>query len=172
MEPLNPVLARELASIYYAPLVLVHMVYSRSQIGYPLNGFGFLSAADQKHPLLGSIWASSVFEGRAPEDEALLVFYIGGAKYPGILKWQERDFLALIRKEAAPVLNITGDPKKYWIKKYERAIPQYFLGHQQKIATIEKEAAKIKGLYLTGNYFTGVSLGDTAEHAKKVAAGI
>ncbi|MDP2599347.1 MAG: protoporphyrinogen oxidase, partial [Deltaproteobacteria bacterium] len=164
-----PVLARELSSIYYAPLILVHAAYSRSQVGHPLNGFGFLSGADQKHPLLGSIWDSSVFEGRAPADEALLTFFIGGAKHPGVLKWQERDFLALIRKVAAPVLKINGDPKKVWIKKYERAIPQYFLGHREKMETIEKEAAKIKGLHLTGNYFTGVSLGDTARHAEKIA---
>ncbi len=169
LRPFSEVLFQELASIYYAPIVLVHAAYSRNQIGHPLNGFGFLSAAGETHPLLGSIWASSVFEGRSPKEDVLLTFYFGGAKYPEAINWPDEKYLEVIQKIANPVLKISGDCKKYWIQKHEKAIPQYFLGHQKKIETIEKETSKIKGLHLVGNYFSGVSLDEAASHAKKIA---
>lgn len=175
LRPLDAEAAGLLDSIPYAPLALIHLVYKKNQIQNPLKGFGFLSVKSPE-PLLGAIWASAIFPNRAPEDEVLLSCFLGGALHPEVLTMRDSECLACVKKTLASCLGIRGEPIHLWIKRYEKAIPQYELGHGAKIKTIlerlQRTGRKSGPIFLAGNYLAGVSLGETAEHAKKVAEGI
>ena len=168
VKVLNPILSRELETIHYASLTVVHVVYNKDSIRHPLNGFGYLSAEKSDNPVLGSIFASSIFPGRAPSNETVLSFFVGGEKYPTVVQKSDEELCQMVLNEGKRVLGFSGEPKYFWLQRYDKAIPQYRVGHLEKIRKIIQEVRKTNGLYLAGNYFGGVSLEDTARCSEKV----
>ena len=170
LQHLNPALAGLLQGIPSAPITLVHVVYRKDQVARPLDGFGFLSVRNSKSPMLGSIWGSVIFPERAPKEEVLLSYFLGGARHPKIAERSDADCLELVEQTGREVLGIREKSAHHWICRYERAIPQYLLGHKAKVEKISHLAQKTGPVFLAGNYLTGVSLEETAQCAEKVAA--
>ncbi len=169
LSPLSAPLAEHLRAIPYAPLVMVHTVFTRAQLARPLEGFGFLATRGSLPPILGSIWASSIFPSRAPADEVLVTWFLGGMIYPEAIDLSDGQILAHVSHCAQTILGIADAPHRHWIIRYPQAIPQYHIGHAQRIATITQTAAQLGPLHLAGNYLHGVSVDDVALHATRVA---
>lgn len=161
--------ATALASIEYAPLAVVSLGYPMSAMGRSLDGFGFLIPRSEKLRTLGTVWNSCLFPNRAPEGHAMLTSFIGGATDPQAVTLASEELASLAHKEIAPLLQIRQVPAFSNVTVYPRALPQYNLGHSERVAAIEKSSARLPTLWFAGNYLHGPAIGACVEQAQSVA---
>ena len=159
LAPCSKPLASALAGIPYAPIAVVNQGYRRQDVGHALNGFGFLVPRTEKLRTLGVIWNSSLFPGRCPEGTVETTSFLGGATDPSILEMDDIQIGNQIHKEIARVLQITAPPIFQRVWRHMHALPQYNLGHMQKVAAISDELRNLPGLFIAGNYLDGPSIG-------------
>ena len=164
-----PEFSAQFARIEYAPVAVVSMGFRRGQIGHPLKGFGFLVPREEGLRSLGTVWNSSLFPNRAPEGTVNLTSFAGGATDPALLNLHESEILRMVARELAGVLQITGEPLVARVHRVPRALPQYNLGHDARLAPLRHLAASVPGLFLAGNYLDGPSIGACVERALRVA---
>lgn len=169
VAPLSDELRRLLEEVYYPPLSIICLSYDEAAIKTPLDGFGFLVPPSERMSILGCVWNSSLFKGRAPEGKALLTVFIGGARNPAGARLPDAEMVSLAHSELQKILGISSEPHLVAITRWERAIPQYNVGHAARVRRIEALLKNIPGLYLAGNYLHGVSTGDCIKEAGRVA---
>jgi len=160
-------LADALAAIPYTSMTVVCTAYDQAAVGNKLNGFGFLIPRTQGRRILGCIWTSTLFPGRAPHGKILLRTMIGGATDPDAVKLDDEAMLDVIRKELFPILDIKSDPVLHRIFRWEKAIPQYTFGHQVRVRAIEAAEERHPGLRFAGNAYRGVGINDCVVSALK-----
>lgn len=159
----------KLGEIEFAPVAVVSLGYARTHVQHSLEGFGFLIPRSCGLRTLGTVWNSSLFPGRAPTGQALLTSFVGGATDPEVVTLSPEQLAALVHKEIAPVLGILQPPTFFNVTTDARALPQYNLGHADRLAELEKLRAQHSGLRLVGNYLRGPSIGACVEEALAVA---
>jgi protoporphyrinogen/coproporphyrinogen III oxidase len=152
-----------LGGIEYAPVAVVSLGYRREDVGYSLDGFGFLVPRSSGLRVLGSVWNSSLFPERAPAGHALLTSFVGGAKDPSAAELSSGDLVALAHREVAPILQIRAAPVLSHVQVYRRALPQYSIGHAERLMALERLRNDLPGLFLVGNYFRGPAIGNCVE---------
>ncbi len=173
LEPLEPQAAAALRAIEYAPVAQVALAYPRASIGVPLDGFGFLACRDEGVRVLGAVWNSSIFSGRAPDDELLCTAFLGGATDRAIGELDDEHLARVAHADLTGIMRISQTkPKVVSGFRWERAIPQYTLGHEERLAVIELAVSRIPGLRLAGNYLRGVSVPDCIRRANEIAAAL
>ena len=155
--------------IEYAPVAVVSACYHREQIQRPPDGFGFLVPRSEGLRVLGTVFNSSLFAGRAPEGMASFTSFAGGATDPNFCEMTEEEIANIVGAEVARVLGITGAPVLTNVQRYARALPQYNLGHTEIVKSLEGLAAAMPGLFLAGNYLSGPSIGSCVEQANRTA---
>ncbi len=165
----HPVLASTLSPIEYATLAVVSLSYPKSAISHSLNGFGFLIPRSSGLRTLGSVWNSSLFPGRATDAHALFTSFIGGATDPQAVTLPTDELVSQVHKEIAPLLKISKSPTFSSVTLYQRALPQYNLGHSERLASLQKCKAELPGLWFAGNYLRGPAIGACIEQALAVA---
>jgi oxygen-dependent protoporphyrinogen oxidase len=154
---------RAISEIPYAPVDVVCLGFERAQVDHDLAGFGFLVAPGETLGILGCLWESSLFPGRAPEGQVLLRVMLGG-QLPddGVVP----QALAAVRR----ALGVHGQPLLAHLFRHRRAIPQYTIGHLARVATADAIERDLPGLFLTGNALRGVGVNDCAREAERTAA--
>ena len=176
MHPLSEPAAANLMQIEYVPAVIVYTGMDRRKIRHPLDGFGFLIPSKESmsrgYNILGAIWSSSIFPGRAPDGKAAFTNILGGARKTNILEYNDNELIEMTLRDLRSILHIETKPEFVQVIRHSRAIPQYNIGHQGRIHSIEKGLLNIPGLYLAGNYLNGVSVGHCISEATKLAAKI
>ena len=155
--------------IEYAPVAVVAAGYRREQVAHPAQGFGFLVPRTEGITLLGTVWNSYLFPGRAPQGTIICTSFAGGAMNPGLLDKSEPQIAEIVGGEVARVLGITGAPVTQCVQCIPRALPQYNLGHAKIIAPLAALRSAAPGLFLAGNYLTGPSIGACIEQANRTA---
>jgi oxygen-dependent protoporphyrinogen oxidase len=155
--------------IEYAPVAVVSAGYRRDQIEESINGFGFLVPRSEKLRVLGTVFSSSLFAGRAPEGMACFTSFAGGATDPSLCDLSDDEIANTICGEVAGVLRISGKPTITDVHRYPRALPQYNLGHFEAVAQLGTLTSAIPGLFLAGNYLSGPSIGSCVEQANQTA---
>jgi len=169
-------LSEEFAPIFsrvaYAPVAVVSKCYRREQIQRPPEGFGFLVPRAEGLRVLGTVFNSSLFAGRAPEGMDCFTSFAGGTTDPGFCDLSEADIRETICAEVARVLGITGKPVATNVHCYAHALPQYNLGHSQTVKSLEAHMAAIPGLFLAGNYLSGPSVCACVEQADRTAEAV
>lgn len=163
VRAVSPHLADTLSGIPYAPVAVVCAGYDRQQIANPLEGFGFLVPRSENVRTLGTVWNSSLFPGRAPENSVLLTSFIGGATDLEIIHHSESEIAQIVHAENHRIVDIAGNPTATRVWKYERALPQYNLGHGHIVESIRAAERSTPGLFFAGNYLEGPSLGKCLE---------
>jgi protoporphyrinogen/coproporphyrinogen III oxidase len=158
-----------LSEIESAPVAEVALGYEKQQIVAPFEGFGFLVPRRESLRVLGTVWNSSLFPGRAPEGAALMTSFVGGALDPNAAFLDPKTLVEIVHTEVARVMGIAGRPVFQSVKQYARALPQYNLGHAARIEAIERICAGFPGLWLAGNYFEGPAMGACVKRAARVA---
>lgn len=172
LQEIAPAASAPLQQISYAPAAVVSLGYKREQSRHSLAGFGFLAPRSSKIRTLGTVWNSSLFPGRAPQSHVLLTSFIGGATDPSAVALLQEELAALVHREIAPILKISGDPAVARVTRYVSAIPQYNLGHVDRLKSIQDAVAPIPGLWVIGNYWKGPAIGACVENALAVADAI
>ncbi len=169
LEDLAPDIASELKSVPYPSLSICCLGYKRDQIKHDLNGFGFLVPSRERRNILGTLWDASIFPERAPEGYVLLRSMIGGARNSELALLPEERMVDLVRSDLKDVMGINVAPDFVRVYKHEQAIPQYVVGHRQRLETINQLLVNHPNLYLTGNAYKGVSLNDCVANAYALA---
>lgn len=161
LASLLPTVSAELNSIPYPPVACVVLAYPLEAVRGTLQGFGDLIPRGQGIRTLGTIWSSTLFEGRSPQGWCTLTSFIGGATDPEIARLDEEAIAEQVHRDVRRVL-LKDDiaPKVLAVNLWRQAIPQYNLGHRRRLAEIEHRLQQLPGLYLCSNYLDGVSLGD------------
>ena len=162
-------LAAKLRRIKYASTATLNFVYERSAISHPLDGFGFVVPFIEKRSLLACTFSSVKFSGRAPGNHVLLRAFAGGALQPEIFALDESEMAARIEADLRELLGITGKPLFTEVAKWERSMPQYEVGHLDRVNEIENEARKIPGLALAGNSYSGAGIPDCIRSGQAAA---
>jgi oxygen-dependent protoporphyrinogen oxidase len=152
-----------LAGIEYAPVAVVALGYRQEDVSHSLGGFGFLAPRSSGLRLLGSVWSSSLFPNRAPSGHVLLTSFVGGATDPAATALPPEDLVNLVHRELAPLLQIRAPALFSHVQIYRRALPQYNLGHGERLSALEKLRANVPGLFLVGNYLRGPAIGTCVE---------
>jgi protoporphyrinogen/coproporphyrinogen III oxidase len=155
--------------IEYAPVAVVSACYRREQMQQPADGFGFLVPRAEGLRVLGTVFNSSLFAGRAPEGMVCFSSFAGGATDPKLFDLGDDEITETICAEVVRVLGISGKPVATNLHRYTRALPQYNLGHTQIIRSLETLTAGTPGLFLAGNYLSGPSIGSCVEQAERTA---
>jgi len=165
----DPALGATLAEIPYSPLVVVCLGYPRAQVPHPLDGFGFLAPRAEGLRILGALWTSSLFPERVPADHVLMRVMIGGARDPDVLELSDDQLTEIVCAEVSRVHGGEARPSFVRIFRHRDAIPQYLLGHADRIARIEQQASALGGLVVTGNALRGVGVNDCVVNAGPTA---
>lgn len=165
LEKISEEASRALAEIPYAPLVVLHLALPTSEIKSNLHAFGHLLATSEQQETLGCVYSSSVFPNRAPKDMVLLTVFLGGARFPHILESTDQELMKKAVMALQPILGFKKHPELLALTRYERAIPQYTLGHSKRVKTLEETEFQFTGLKFAGNYMAGVSVGDVVKQA-------
>ncbi|RMH79305.1 MAG: protoporphyrinogen oxidase [Acidobacteria bacterium] len=157
--------SEEFDKIYYAPIVVLHAVVKKGSIP---PGFGFLMPRVEGKRILGVLFSSQLFPGRAPEDRELLTIYMGGATDPEVIDYEDEALYATAEKELKEVLGIQG-VEFINLTRWKRAIPQYTLGYGKYLDLARDLEKENPGLFLTGNYLYGVSVADCIRASYEVS---
>lgn len=168
MTEIDQSLADVLSEIPYASIAVVSLGFKREAVGCDLDGFGFLIPRSEGTRILGSIWTSSIFTGRAPDGMVLMRTMIGGATDPDAASLSDGALLDIVAGELKPIVDLKDAPAHVRIYRYDRGIPQFVVGHPARMERIEDILKNYPGLYFTGNAFQGVGLNDCVLRSDKV----
>ena len=162
-------LAAELEGISYASSATLNLGYKRADIRHPLDGFGFVVPFIENRSIIACTFSSVKFAGRAPEGFVLLRVFIGGALQPEILELAETTLLERVRNDLRELLGIEAAPLFTELTRWDRAMPQYHVGHLDRVKRIDERVASLPGLALAGNAFTGPGLSDCVRSGEEAA---
>jgi protoporphyrinogen/coproporphyrinogen III oxidase len=169
VRQLDPSFEPLFASVEYAAVAVVSLGYVKKDVSHSLGGFGFLVPRSAGLRILGTVWNSSLFPGRAPDGYALLTTFVGGATDAAATRLTHEELSTIVHREIAPLLAIRSHPTFCCVTSWPRALPQYNLGHGDRLASIGKNLPRFPGLFLTGNYLRGPAIGACVEQALAVA---
>ncbi|MFN2323773.1 MAG: protoporphyrinogen oxidase [Trueperaceae bacterium] len=165
-----PDAAAALATIRYVGVAVVALGYDRIDVARPLDGFGFLAPRGEGVRSLGVLWSSSTFPDQAPPGKVALRAIAGGALDPGFVALSDEDALAAVRRDLERTMGIVAEPESVKIVRWPRGIPQFGLGHRERVATARAALAKRRpNVVLAGNYLDGVGLNDVVRSAQAAA---
>ncbi len=162
-------LAGELAGIGSNRIAVVALGY-RAADAPALDGFGYIAPISLKRDAIGVQWCSSIFPDRAPPGFVLWRALCGGELRPEMVDLDDETLVRRVHAEMRATMKVTGDPVFTQVVRWPRAIPQYHLGHLDRVARIDAAVARLPGLFVTGNAFKGVAMNDVVEQAGLTAA--
>ncbi len=172
LERAAPATAAALTEIEGPPLACVSLGWARAAVAHPLEGFGFLVARGERAGILGCLWPASIFPGRAPTGRVVTTSFVGGAGDPAGAALDDASLVERVHADLATILGAFGPPAVLSIARYERSIPQYTIGHVGRVARIRAGLAAAPGLFVTGNFLEGVSVGECVRQAAATAAAV
>ena len=162
--------SRLFAGIPYAPVAVVCLGWRRADVSHPLGGFGFLAPRKEGLRVLGCLFPSEIFPGRAPEGHVALAAFAGGRTDPEIVEWDDDRIAAAVVGELRGPLGLKGEPAFRLVRRWPRAIPQYELGHGRFVERAREIERAFPGLRIGGNFLAGVSVPDCIRNATAMAA--
>ncbi len=167
--PVNDYDFEMLQKVHYPPLSVMYLGFKKDQVEHPLDGFGFLVPELEQRNILGALFSSTLFEGRAPDDRHLLTVFVGGGRQPDHASLPTEKMLNLVMADLQDLLGITGEPvfmdHVYW----PNAIPAYHTGYDDILRTLKNVEARNPGLHLAGNFRHGISVPDCIKSGIELA---
>lgn len=161
--------AETLDHFEYESVALGHYIFDRSQIKDQLNGFGFVVPADQNRTTIAASYSSVKFEGRAPENKAVIRAFAGGAFGRHSVQLSKDELNRLVLSELRQWLGIQGEPLYIDWQYYRDAMPQYTIGHHQRVKRLQAVCESMPGIYLGGASYEGVGIPDCIAASNQAA---
>jgi oxygen-dependent protoporphyrinogen oxidase len=172
LHDLDPELADRINGIAYNRVAVVALGYRQADIPMSLDGFGYIAPQRTRRDVLGVQWCSSIFPARAPGGAVLLRAMAGGWQRPEVAGWENERLLEAVRAELKAAMGVLAEPVFHSITRWDRAIPQYHLGHVERVAWIEERVRRHPGLFVGGNAYHGVAMNDCTERGSALAEAV
>lgn len=176
MAPLAPAAADELAAIPYASTAVVALAFPRDRVGHRMPGSGFVVAGTERRAITACTWVSSKWPHAAPGDLALVRCFVGKAGDEALALAPTDEVVAAVRRELADIMGLAAEPALTRIYRWPRAMPQYQVGHLERLGVIDQALAGDPGLVLAGAGYRGIGIPDCisqgAAAADRVAAAL
>ena len=171
VRPFAPDAAAALAAVPHPPLAVLHLAWPTAALARPFRGFGHLVVPDPSRRVLGGVWSSSLFPGRAPEGQVLMTVFLGGARDPDAFALSDAELVAAAARDLESEGIVRGQPRLVLLTRWPRAIPQYERGHGARIEALVRAESRWPGLRFVGNYRGGISVGDVLASAVRRLVG-
>jgi oxygen-dependent protoporphyrinogen oxidase len=160
---------KTLASIDHPPVAVLALGFRREDVAHKLDGFGFLVPDVERRNVLGVIFSSTVFPGRAPEGHVLLTAFVGGARNPDLANADLSTLTARVFDDLRLLLGVRGEPTFRAFHLWPKAIPQYTLSHSRFKEIMDDAERRNPGFALAGSYRDGVAMGEVIASAGQAA---
>lgn len=174
LDELETDLAQELEAIEYVTTATVSLAYRKEDLPMALEGYGYIIPQQEDSKALACTWTSSKWRHRAPQRHALLRVFIGRIQDAEGLPTEESILISMAREEIRKTLGIKAQPTGAWVFRWEKAMPQYNLGHPERLDQIEAALGAYPNLALAGNGYRGIGMPDCIrsgiEAAEKILA--
>ena len=168
VRPFAPEAAAALDAILHPPLAVLHLAWPSSALRRRLEGFGHLVVPGSSRRILGAVWSSSLFPGRAPEGRVLLTVFLGGARDPDAARLADGELVDAAARDLEGAGLVASKPDLVMATRWERSIPQYTRGHLARLELVARAETCWPGLRFVGNYRGGISVGDVVRNALAV----
>ncbi|HET6647146.1 MAG TPA: protoporphyrinogen oxidase [Pyrinomonadaceae bacterium] len=162
-------LSEDLASIAYASTATVNLAYKRADIPHSLDGFGFVIPFIEKRSLIACTFSSIKFARRAPDGYVLLRAFVGGALQPEMFALDETDMLRRVQLDLRELLGVEKSPIFSEVARWPRSMPQYEIGHLERLRRIDDNLAQLPTLKLAGNAYRGAGIPDCIKSGENAA---
>ena len=169
VAPLDPDMSALLGAIPYASSATVTLAYRREDVSHPLDGFGFVVPRAEGRPVLACTFSSVKFRGRAPEGRVLLRVFLGGAPEAGVLDRDDAALATVATEQVRALLGSRAAPHLVRVHRHPASMPQYLVGHLDRIAAITVRCAGHPGLALAGAAYRGVGIPDCIRSGEDAA---
>ncbi len=169
LRDLDPELARELAAGSTADVAVATLAFPRAAFRTPPEGYGFLVAPGETLDILGALFESNIFPGRAPDDTVLVRVIMGGAGRADLLERSDDELAGVALDAIDRAVGLVAGAPRTWVHRQPSAIPQYLMGHQARIARIADRLSDLPGLHVAGNAYRGIAVGAIVADAEGVA---
>lgn len=166
LKDFAPDITKRLDTVEYTPISVVGLGYDK--VSHDLRGFGLLTTTSAKQPVLGILWDSSIFFDRAPNGKVLLRVMIGGQRDKDLALKSEETLIELAKLGIRNTMGIKEEPTTVYVKRHEKGIPNYGLGHMANVDEIYKEARKF-GLHFNSNAYKGVAMNECIKNSRECA---
>lgn len=158
-----------IGSITHPPVAVLTLGFRREDVAHKLDGFGLLVPEVERRNVLGVIFSSTVFAGRAPEGHVLLTAFVGGTRHPDLANADLGTVTARVLDDLRLLLGVRGEPTFRAFHLWPKAIPQYTLSYGRFKEIMDDAERRNPGLALAGSYREGVALGDVIAAAHQAA---
>lgn len=151
-------LAEELGTIAHSGTAIATMAFRREQIKRPVLGMGAVVPKVERSPILALSFSSTKYPHRAPDGTVLIRVFSGGARDESLAVMPDSQLVPLLLEKMRPLLQLEGEPICVHTSHWPNTMPQYYVGHLDKVASIEARVAQLAGLELAGNSYRGVGV--------------
>lgn len=158
-----------MGEIEHPPVASVFTGFRREDVTHPLDGFGVLVPGVERRRILGTLFSSTLFPGRAPSGCAALTTFVGGSRQPALGVLDDSSLTELVREELAVLLGVRAAPVFVSVRRHARAIPQYTLGYERFLGSCSRAEAAAPGLFIGGNCRDGISLSACIASGRRLA---
>ncbi len=160
LEVLLPKAAQQLREIPFVSTATVALGFKSSEIDQPINGHGYVIPRVEGRQALACTWVSSKWANRAPCGKTLIRVFIGRAGQESAQELDDAGLVDIAREELRTTMGISALPEMTLVNRWPNGMPQYTLGHLDRIAAIERALESVPGLALAGNALRGVGIPD------------
>lgn len=172
VRPLSPIAAELLGAIPYASTATVSLAYKAGTLGDGVSGFGFVVPRIEGRDLLAATWTSLKWPHRAPASQTLVRCYLGGVGREAILQEDDTTLIRRVRDELRHIAGVTAEPDYVEVNRWDRGMPQYTLGHLDRLETIQRSLDRYPGLVLAGAAYRGIGIPDCIRDGTEAAGGL
>ena len=160
LRPLTPIAGGLLEMIPYASTATIAMAYPAAAVAKSVEGFGFIVPRAEGRDLIAATWTSLKWPHRAPGDQVLIRCYLGGVGRERILEMDDADLVKIVRAELSALCGLTAEPIYVEVNRWWKAMPQYTIGHLDRLTQLDAALSRYGGLVLTGAGYRGVGIPD------------
>ncbi|NWG04426.1 MAG: protoporphyrinogen oxidase [Syntrophaceae bacterium] len=174
LRPLDGAIADALAAIPTSSSATISIAFNENEVGFDLNAFGVLCPLVENRALMAATYSSTKWPGRAPKEKVLLRGFVGGPHNQEILKHSDEELVQIVLDEFRDILGLNpfAKPLFYRVFRWHLGMPQYTLGHLERVELIENRCAQIPGLALAGGSYRGVGVPNCIESGEKAVSKI
>jgi oxygen-dependent protoporphyrinogen oxidase len=169
LDGLDRAAALALEAIPHVSSAIVALGFDDPSVEARLRGFGYVVPRAEKRAVMAMTWLSSKWAGRAPAGKALIRAFVGRAGQQELLERPDDELVTIVRRELAEVLGITAEPELVRVFRWDGGMPQYALGHLDRVEVIEDAVSRLPGIAVAGNMLRGVGLPDCIASGERAA---